>query len=66
MKKQQRSLNDFISKKISDKKTNQIKGGHADIRRPSTTTTTGIWDEVEVRSVRISFPDGAVFTDSRR
>jgi len=56
MKKQQRSLNDFLSKKIADKKTIQIKGGHADIRRPGNTTTTGIWDDVEVRRVERPSP----------
>jgi len=65
MKKQQRSLNDFLSKKITTKKTAQIKGGHADIRRPSTTTTTGIWDDVEVRSVKNPFIGGSRIRDSR-
>ena len=54
MKKNQHTLNDFLSKEISDKKAKQIKGGHADIRRPSTTTITAIWDDVEVRKVRDS------------
>ncbi len=55
MKKQQRSLNDFLSKKIADEKTTKIKGGHADVRRPSNTTTTGIWDDVEIRRVENPF-----------
>lgn len=55
MKKQQHSLNDFLSREIPSEKTNQIKGGHADVRRPSTTTTTGIWDDVEIRSVKNPF-----------
>jgi len=54
MKKPQRSLNDFLSKKITDKKATQIKGGHADIRRPGNTTTTGIWDDLEIRRVESS------------
>ena len=58
MKKKQHNLNDFLSKKISDEKANQIKGGHADIRRPSTTTITAIWDEVEVRRVKDSIFGG--------
>ncbi len=55
MKKQQRSLNNFLSTKITDEKTIQIKGGHADVRRPSNTTTTGIWDDVEIRRVKNPF-----------
>lgn len=55
MKKQQHSLNDFLSNQISEEKTTQIKGGHADIRRPSNTTTTGIWDDVEIRRAKNPF-----------
>ena len=62
MKKQQRSLNDFLSKEISTEKTTQIKGGHADVRRPSNTTTTGIWDDLEIRRAENPFFFGADFT----
>ncbi len=52
--KKKHNLNDFLSKEISSQKADQIKGGHADIRRPSTTTVTAIWDDLEVRRVKFS------------
>lgn len=61
MKKKQRNITDFLDKKISDKKTNQIKGGRYTIRRHrnnTTTTTTAIWDDVEIRRAKRSFFDG--------
>lgn len=60
MKKKQHNINDFFSKRISDEKANQIKGGRYTIRRPrtTTTTTTAIWDDVEIRRAKRSFFDG--------
>lgn len=56
--KKKHDLNDFRSKEISNQKADQIKGGHADIRRPSTTTVTAIWDDLEVRRVKFTIFGG--------
>lgn len=47
--KKKLNFNDFKSNEIFGKESLSIKGGHTRIRRPGSTTTTAIWDDVNIR-----------------
>lgn len=47
--KKKLTFNDFKSNEISAKESLTLKGGRTRIRRPGSTTTTAIWDDVNIR-----------------
>ncbi len=43
------TFNDFKKQQLTEKEAVQTKGGHTRIRRPGSSTTTAIWDDVVIR-----------------
>ena len=43
------TFNDFKSQQLTEKESKLTKGGHTRIRRPASSTTTAIWDDVIIR-----------------
>ena len=43
------TFNDFKHQQLTEKESLQTKGGHTRIRRPGSSTTTAIWDDVVIR-----------------